>query len=247
MSESRAPWRRRSVAVIVFALGGYVIVRAANTPQSDTPPPARASASAPTPSAAPATTPAPAAPPSATATATATAATTAAGVATSYDPADYARQVRTRAGEAGVSAQLLMAILYNEAYTPHDPALERAWQKSGPDAAIGIANMRRAAFDEVRRGRDFAGRRWDELPDDRDLAIESAAWYLHDLAGRLPARWPAAYSRSALLALGYNAGPDDMLAFARGARPDSRARSYLDRLRTNWAKAGKAVGVDGPL
>ncbi|MGW0998976.1 lytic transglycosylase domain-containing protein [Streptomyces sp. NPDC002520] len=234
MSESRAPWRRRWLAVIVFALVAYVIVRAANTPQSDTPPPARAPASAPAPSAGSAT---PTASPSATAT----------GVSASYDPADYAPQVRTRAGEAGVGAQLLMAILYNEAYKPHDPALERAWQKYKPDAAFGIANMHRAAFDEVRKGRDFAGRRWDELPDDRDLAIESAAWYLHDLADQLPAQWPADYSRNELLALGYNAGPGNMLAFARGSRPDSQTASYLDRLRANWSKAGKAVGVDGRL
>jgi hypothetical protein len=224
------------LAVIVFALGVYVIVRAANTPQSDAPPPARASASAPTPTTGPAT---PTASPSVSATA--------AGVARSYDPADYAPQVRTRAGEAGVSAQLLMAILYNEAYKPHDPALERAWQKYKPDAAFGIANMHRATFDEVRKGRDFAGRRWEELPDDRDLAIESAAWYLHALAAQLPAQWPADYSRNELLALGYNAGPDDMLAFARGARPDSQTQSYLDRLRANWTKAGKAVGSNGRL
>src|SRR4051812_13229738 len=45
----------------------------------------------------------------------------------SYDPADYAPQVRTYAKKAGISAQLLMAILYNEDYKPHDPAFERSW------------------------------------------------------------------------------------------------------------------------
>ncbi len=33
-----------------------------------------------------------------------------------------------------------------------------------------------------------------------------------------------------------------MLAFAAGTTPGTQAQSYLDRLHTNWAKAGKAVG-----
>ncbi|MCK7626119.1 lytic transglycosylase domain-containing protein [Streptomyces sp. RS10V-4] len=159
-----------------------------------------------------------------------------------YDPADCAPAVRRYAAAAGVRPQLLMAILYNEAYKPHDPALERAWQRYKPDAAFGIANMHRAAFDEVKRGRDFAGRKWEELPDDRDLAIEAAAWYLHDLDRRLPARWPGGYGRDELLALGYNTGAGNMLAFARGTTPGSQARSYLDTLHGNWSRAGRAVG-----
>ncbi|GGU99260.1 hypothetical protein GCM10010211_78310 [Streptomyces albospinus] len=158
-----------------------------------------------------------------------------------YDPADCAAAVRRYAVKAGVAPRLVMAILYNEAYKPHDPAFERAWQRYKADAAFGVANMHRAAFDEVKRGRDFAGRKWEELPDDRNLAVEAAAWYLHDLAGQLPAHWSASYSRDDLLALGYNAGAGNMLAFARGVPPGGQAQSYLDRLHDNWGKAGKAV------
>lgn len=158
-----------------------------------------------------------------------------------YDPADYAPQVRTYARRAGVDAQLLMAILYNESYKPHDPAFERAWQRQDPNAAFGIANMHRAAFDDTKRGRNFADRRWEELPDDRTLAVAAAAWYLHDLAAQLPTGRSAPYTRSELLALGYNAGGGNMLAFARGTTPGSQAQSYLDRLHANWAKAGQAV------
>ncbi|WSQ12933.1 lytic transglycosylase domain-containing protein [Streptomyces sp. NBC_01231] len=225
MSDSRALRRWRWLPVGVFALALYVIVRAANTPQGDTPS-AEASTSRPTPSADSATSSA------------------AAAAASSYDPADYASQVRTRARQSGVSDRLLMAILYNEAYKPHDPSLERAWQKYKADASFGIANMHRATFDEAKKGRDFADRRWDELPDDRDLAIEAEAWYLHDLAAQLPATWSASYTKNELLALGYNAGAGNMLAFARGASPGSQAQSYLDKLHTNWAKAGKAVDAD---
>jgi hypothetical protein len=225
MSESRTPKRRRWLAVPVFALALYVIVRAVGTPQGDTPLPAKGSASPRV--------------PSATSSAPSPAPTT----GSSYDPADYASQVRTRARQTGVSAQLLMAILYNEAYKPHDPSFERAWQKYKPDAAFGIANMHRATFDEVKQGREFAGRRWEELPDDRDLAINAEAWYLHDLAAQLPAHWPASYTRNDLLALGYNTGASNMLAFARGAGPGNQARSYLDRLHANWAKAGRAVAA----
>ncbi|WP_369390583.1 lytic transglycosylase domain-containing protein [Streptomyces sp. CG1] len=229
MADTRAPKRRRWLAVLVFALVVYVIVRAADTSQSDPPPHGKASASPPSPSAG-----SPAPSPSSS---------TSSSSSSSYDPADYATQVRTRAHQAGVSARLLMAILYNEAYKPHDPAFERAWQKYKPDAAFGIADMHRATFDGVKQGRDFAGRRWEELPDDRDLAVEAEAWYLHDLAAQLPARWSAPYPENDLLALGYNAGPGNMLAFARGATPGAQAQSYLDRLHANWAKAGKAVGA----
>ncbi len=157
------------------------------------------------------------------------------------EPATFAPQVRTYAGRAGIDPQLLMAILYNESYKPHDPDLERAWQRIDRNAAFGIANMHRAAFDDAKRGRDFADRDWTELPDDPALAIEAAAWYLHDLAAGLPRHWAAGYTKDELLALGYNAGAGSMKEFAGGARPGAVAQSYLDRLHTNWDAAGKAV------
>ncbi|MFG2843921.1 transglycosylase SLT domain-containing protein [Kitasatospora sp. NPDC048296] len=158
-----------------------------------------------------------------------------------YDPADYAAPVRQYAAEAGVDPQLLMAILYNESYKPHDPDLERAWQRNKPDASFGIANMHRAAFDDTKPGRPFASRQWEELPDDRNLAIQAAAWHLHDLSGQLPARPSAPLNKNELLALGYNAGAGNMLAFARGVKIGPQAQSYLDRLHDNWAKSGEAV------
>lgn len=157
------------------------------------------------------------------------------------DPAHFAPQVIKHAHEARISPQLVMAILYNESDKPHDPSLERAWQKIKPDAAFGIANMHRSAFDETKHDRNFADRRWEELPDDPDLAITAAAWYLHDLAARLPTRWSGPYTKNELLALGYDAGPANMLAFARGAKPGETAQSYLDRLRQNWARARQAL------
>jgi hypothetical protein len=158
-----------------------------------------------------------------------------------YDPAHFAGQVRASAGRAGISAQLLMAILYNESYKPHDPQLERSWQHIKPDAAFGIANMHQAAFNETKRGRPFAARNWDELPDHPDLAIEAAAWHLHDLATRLPRSTGKSFSKDELLALGYNAGSGNMRSFARGAKPGAQAQSYLDNLHDNWAKAATAV------
>ena len=223
MSGVRASWRRRWLPVVVLALALYVVVRAANTSQGDSTPPVRGSTPTPTTSAGPTAPSAPAA------------------TSSSYDPTAYASQVRDRARQAGVSARLVMAILYNEAYKPHDPALERAWQKFKPDAAFGVANMHRATFDEVKKGRDFANRSWQELPDDPDLAIEAEAWYLHDLAARLPAARSTRWTEDELLALGYNTGAGNMLAFARGATPGSQAQAYLDQLHANWARAGRAV------
>jgi hypothetical protein len=157
------------------------------------------------------------------------------------DPRRYAPQVRQHATAAGVNPQLLMAILYNESYKPHDPALERAWQKMDPDSAFGVANMHKAAFDEAKQGRDFASRDWQELPDDPSLAVAAAAWHVHDLAAQLAQAKTEAYTRDELLALGYNAGASTMLAVVRGATPNGQAKSYVDKLRANWAKADEAL------
>ncbi|GHJ41311.1 transglycosylase SLT domain-containing protein [Streptomyces sp. TS71-3] len=230
--------RRRWLTLLVFALALYVIVWAASTPQA-TPPSGTGTGTG------------TAAPTQGPGSPRATATTPSAGGgspsvvanASGYDPAGYASQVRTRARQAGVSSQLLMAILYNESYKPHDPGLERAWQRYKPDAAFGIANMHRATFDATRQGRDFADRRWEDLPGDRDLAIEAAAWYLHDLSVQLPTHWPAPFTRNELLALGYNSGAGNMRAFARGRSLGDQVASYLSRLHANWSEAGKAVGV----
>ncbi|MDT8915246.1 transglycosylase SLT domain-containing protein [Amycolatopsis sp. PS_44_ISF1] len=157
------------------------------------------------------------------------------------DLSRYAAQVRARAGEAGVDPLLVMAILDNESYKPHDPELERAWQKLKPDAAFGVANMHRATFDQTKRGRSFSGRRWEQLPDDPDLAIQAESWYLHDLAAQLPPSH-GSYRAGELLALGYNTGPGTMKAFAKGAKPGPQAQSYLDRFRADQAKAAAALG-----
>ncbi|MFF7051145.1 lytic transglycosylase domain-containing protein [Streptomyces griseorubiginosus] len=149
--------------------------------------------------------------------------------------------MRARAQQAGVSVRLVMAILCNEGCKPHDPALERAWQKYRPDTAFGVANMHRATFDEIKKGRDFADRSWQDLPDDRDLAVE--AWYLHDLAAQLPAGRSSRYTEDELPALGHNTGAGTMRGFARGATPGSQAaRAYLDKLHANWVRAGRASG-----
>ncbi|RMI38073.1 hypothetical protein EBO15_34005 [Actinomadura harenae] len=135
-----------------------------------------------------------------------------------------------------------MAILYNESDKPHDPELERAWQRFKPDAAFGIANMHKAAFNDTKDGRPFQNRRWEELPDDPALAVRAAAWYLHDLARQLPSGRSSEFSKSDLLALGYNAGAGNMRLFAEGTKPGAVAGSYLRRLHENWGRAQKALG-----
>ena len=161
------------------------------------------------------------------------------------DTALFAPQVVTYARKAGIHPQLLMAILYNESYKPHDPAFQRSWQKLKPDAAFGIANMHKAAFDDTKQGRDFANRNWQELPDDPGLAIEAAAYYLHDLARQLPSERASSLSEDELLALGYNTGAGNMRAFARGVKLGSMAQSYLDTLHQNWTRAGTDVKAAG--
>ena len=181
-----------------------------------------AARSAPSPAPAPATSSAPAEP------------------ADDYAPPRFAGHVRTHAKAAGVNPVLLMAILYNEWYKPHDPDLERAWQKLDPNAAFGVANMHKAAFDDTKQGRSFADRDWTELPDDPDLAIEAAAWYLHDLRAGLSTS-DTKYSRDDLLGVGYNAGPGHMAAVAAGERPNAGASSYVAQLHENWRRARQAL------
>ncbi|HET6741340.1 MAG TPA: transglycosylase SLT domain-containing protein [Kribbella sp.] len=158
-----------------------------------------------------------------------------------YDPAHFAAEVRRFAKPAGINPQLLMAILYAESYKPHDPKFERQWAQVDSDPAFGIANMHKPAFDETKRGRDFAKRRWEELPDNPALAIEAAAWHLHDLAKRLPAKRAGLYTKDELLALGYNAGGGNMRIFARGRKAGSQAQSYLDRIHKYWADSAEAL------
>ena len=140
-----------------------------------------------------------------------------------------------------MNAQLVMAILYNESYKPHDPAFERSWQKMDPDAAFGVANMHRAAFDDTKRGRPFARRSWQELPDDPGLAVQAQAWYLHDLQRQLPAGRAGGLTVPELLALGYNAGPGNMRAFARGVPVGRQAGEYLGQFRHNWPIAADVL------
>jgi soluble lytic murein transglycosylase-like protein len=158
-----------------------------------------------------------------------------------YDPAHFATDVRRYAKSAGINPQLLMAILYAESYKPHDPKFERQWAAVDSDPAFGIANMHKPAFDETKRGRDFAKRKWEELPDNPALAIEAAAWHLHDLAKRLPSKRADLYTKDELLALGYNAGGGNMRIFARGRKAGPQAQSYLDRIQKYWADSADAL------
>ncbi|MFF7051708.1 lytic transglycosylase domain-containing protein [Streptomyces griseorubiginosus] len=163
-----------------------------------------------------------------------------------YDPADYAGAVARSAEEAGVSPRLVMGVLYNEAYKPHHPLLERLWQWWKPEASFGVANMHRAAFEQVRRTHDLSGR-WHDLRDDPAFAIRAAALHLKDLDGRLPARHVRRYTRDELLALGYNAGERNMRAFARGVPPGPMAWSYLRRFRAGRRRAAEALEAAGEL
>jgi hypothetical protein len=159
----------------------------------------------------------------------------------SADVSGLAAEVRTHADAAGVNPVVLMAILYNESYKPHIPLLERAWQKLHRDSAFGVANMHRGTYERTRRGRPFAERSWKELPHDTDLAIQAAAWHLHDLATRLPTDRTNTFTQDELLAMGYNAGTRNMLRFARGTTPGPQAQAYLDRLREHWTPARDAL------
>jgi hypothetical protein len=159
------------------------------------------------------------------------------------DPSTLGAAVRKHAKAAGVNPVLVMAILFNESYKPHDATSQQLWLALNPDASLGVANMHRAAYDDTKRGRDFAGRAWEDLAEDADLAVEAEAWYLHDLAGTLPTRRAGSLTRDELLALGYNTGPSNMRAFARGVKPGPMAQTYLDELHDNWAKSAAAVGA----
>ncbi|WP_460105123.1 lytic transglycosylase domain-containing protein [Streptomyces sp. YKOK-J1] len=157
-----------------------------------------------------------------------------------YDPGDYAELVVRSAEDAGVSALLLMGVLHNEAYKPHHPLLERMWHWWKPEASFGVANMHQATFEQVRSAHGLTGR-WEDLRDDPAFAVRAAALHLKDLDRCLPRRHVRRYRRDELLALGYNAGERNMLAFARGVPPGPMARSYLRRLRANRHRSAEAL------
>ncbi|MER8007799.1 MULTISPECIES: lytic transglycosylase domain-containing protein [unclassified Streptomyces] len=160
-----------------------------------------------------------------------------------YDPADYADCVLRSAEAAGVSPLLVLTVLYNEAYKPHHPLLERLWQWWKPEASFGVANMHRATFERVRRAHGLP-ERWQDLRDDPAFAVRAAALHLADLDRGLAERHVRRYTREELLALGYNAGERNMRAFARGVPPGPMARSYLRRFRSYRPRAA-AVLADG--
>ncbi|WP_345655296.1 lytic transglycosylase domain-containing protein [Streptomyces siamensis] len=163
-----------------------------------------------------------------------------------YDPAHYAGCVVRSAEAAGVSPLLVMTVLHNEAYKPHHPLLERLWQWWKPGASFGVANMHRATFEQVRR-RHALSKEWHDLRDDAAFAIHAAALHLKDLDRSLPERHVRRLGRDELLALGYNAGERNMLAFARGVPPGPMARSYLRRFRAHRSRATAALAGDvGP-
>ncbi|MEW2250559.1 hypothetical protein AB0907_24880 [Streptomyces sp. NPDC006975] len=118
--------------------------------------------------------------------------------------------------------------------------MERLWQWWKPAASSGVANMHRAAFEQVRRTHGLSGR-WQDLRDDPAFAIHAAARHLKDLDGRLPERHVRRYTRDELLALGHNAGERTMRAFARGVPPGPMARSYLRRFRAGRWRAAEAL------
>ncbi|MEV0211606.1 transglycosylase SLT domain-containing protein [Streptomyces sp. NPDC050788] len=161
-----------------------------------------------------------------------------------YDPADYIGCVLRSAAETGVSPQLVMTVLYNEAYKPHHPLLERLWQWWKPGASFGVGNMHRATFEQI-RSRYGLSKQWHDLRDDPAFAIHAAALYLKDLDRSLPERHVRRYTRDELLALGYNAGERNMRAFARGVPPGPMARSYLRRFRDNRDRAASTLGKAG--
>jgi hypothetical protein len=157
-----------------------------------------------------------------------------------YDPADYTGYVLRSAEEAGVSPQLVMTVLHNEAYKPHHPLLERLWQWWKPGASFGVGNMHRATFEQICSTYGLS-KSWHDLRDDPAFAIHAAALYLKDLDRSLPERHARRYTRDELLALGYNAGERNMRAFARGVPPGPMARSYLRRFRENRGRAADVL------
>jgi soluble lytic murein transglycosylase-like protein len=149
--------------------------------------------------------------------------------------------VQRSARAAGVDPLLVMAILYNEAYKPHDAASQRLMLQLDPGTSLGVANMHEAAFIDTRRGRDFAHRAFEDLIDDPALAVEAESWYLHDLNRMLPAHLEGSLARNELLALGYNTGPGNMRIFAKGVTPGPMAETYLREFRENWPVAQAAL------
>jgi len=180
------------------------------------------------------------------------------------DPVGFTRIVVYYATVAGIDPRLLMAVLFNERgvhwqWLPHTQFLEDLrvlGQALGVINSGGLANMSQQSFDQVKQGRDFADRSWSDLASDPILAIEAAAYLLHDLEGQLPATWTSTYKRDELVAMGYNRGPVKMNLVAGPAggspaqAPDQVDLSggmswYVSQVDANWPGIDQLICQSG--
>lgn len=105
----------------------------------------------------------------------------------------------------------------------------------GGGHSIGITSLQEDTFTETID--DYPGvfsrtEKWGDLLRNDLLAIEVTAYHLSSLQGELPktGRVYREWSREELLAYGYNAGKDRMLAVVGGSAPIPSAAEYTSEV-----------------
>jgi hypothetical protein len=172
-------------------------------------------------------------------------------------PESYVSQIARYAAQAGVDPRLMLTILWGESNKVHgslsdqviDPNLDKAACAvtgsngcAGP--SLGIADMKEATFDQVKANHPdlFGSSQWSDLTGNTDLAIQTLAWELHDLAEQLSGGSVGNYSPQQVLGMAYNGGTSLAVDYANGGSDISqdnknKLQFYADMISQNWGKA----------
>ncbi|MEV6971141.1 hypothetical protein AB0M47_39185, partial [Hamadaea sp. NPDC051192] len=144
--------------------------------------------------------------------------------------------VAKHAAAADIDPRLVLTILMREenSFGYGRPAEDiKLWFGAN---SRGLGNMHESTFNDTKAKHPdvFGDKQWADLTGDDELSIKATAWYLHDLHDQLPATWSGDHPRDELLAIGYNAGAENMQLIADGTPPGEKARNYVNG---DWANS----------
>ncbi|MFI0797085.1 DNRLRE domain-containing protein [Micromonospora rubida] len=158
--------------------------------------------------------------------------------------------------EAGVDPRTVMALLLKEGNiraVGGDAAKDaerlqielhqRGLYPNGGKPSIGMAQMQEGTFARTKSNHPevFAGREWNEMVDDNELAITAMAYHVKDLQDELAAAGNRSSLRTdELIAIGYNQGADNMVKFATSGRAPNveSANDAENYLNGQYARPG---------
>jgi len=185
----------------------------------------------------------------------------AAGVGTNPEPEQYISAIVKYGAQTSIDPRLILTMLWNEDGHWHALGGDAAnglydWVRGRTDGpSYGMADMKQAPFDEVKAAHPtlFGDRKWTDLQTDPDLAVQTLAWKLYDISGPvgsdiLPRHWNAAFTRDEMLAMAWNQGAGNAVAYSDGkATGDVKKNldSYKSGVDQYWDRADQIICRSG--